>query len=192
LVWFSTILLRILLLKKGKNNYKGSNKILRKQLKTSEESKMKQLNPQWCEWILPIINSSPFFSFLGIRLNELKFGESCLELDLKKNHLQIHGVVHGGVVATLIDAAGALAAITQMEGFSSLTTIEMKLNYLSSVKKGKILAYGHCIKLGRTIGVSEATIKNEDKKIIAHGLVTLMTQPPTEFPRMDKIPSKFI
>ncbi len=153
---------------------------------------MKQLNPQWCEWIIPIINSSPFFSFLGIKLNELKYGESFLELELKKNHLQIHGVVHGGVIATLIDAAGALAAITEIEGSYSLTTLEMKLNYLSSAKKGKISAHGRCIKLGRTIGVSEVSIKNEDKKIVAHGLVTLMTQLPIEFQEIDSIPSKFI
>lgn len=152
---------------------------------------MKQLNPRWCEWIIPIINSSPFFSLLGIRLNELKFGQSFLELELKKNHLQLHGVVHGGVVATLIDAAGALATITQIDGIYSLTTLEMKLNYLSSAKQGKITAHGRCIKLGRTIGVSEATIRNEEK-IIAHGLITLMTQPPIDFPGMDNIPSKFI
>lgn len=157
-----------------------------------EEIKLKQLNPQWCEWISPFINSSPFFSFLGITLNELKFGESLLELELKTNHLQSHGVVHGGVFATLVDAAGTLAAVTQIEGNSSATTIEMKINFLSSAKKGKILAYGHCIKLGRTIGVSEASIKNEDQKLLAHGLVTVMIKPPINFPGMDEIPKKFI
>jgi acyl-CoA thioesterase len=153
---------------------------------------MKQLNPKWCEWILPLINSSSFFSFLGIQLCEFKYGESFLELELKENHLQMHGVIHGGVSATLIDAAGTLAAVTQIEGLYSATTIEMKINYLSSIKKGKILAHGHCIKLGRTIGVSEASIKDEENKIIAHGLVTVMIRPPIEFQGMDKIPSKFL
>ena len=153
---------------------------------------MKQLNPQWCEWILPIINSSPFFSFLGIKMNELRYGESFLELELKTNHLQSHGVVHGGVFATLIDATGTLAAVTQIEGLHSATTIEMKVNFLSSAKNGKIFAYGRCIKLGRTIGVSEASIKNENQKLIAHGLVTVMIKPPIEFPGMDEIPSKFL
>ena len=153
---------------------------------------MKQLNPKWCEGIIPLINSSPFFSFLGIRLYEFRYGESFLELELKQNHLQMHGVIHGGVSATLIDAAGTLAAVTQIEGLYSATTIEMKINYLSSVKKGKIIAHGHCIKLGKTIGVSEATITDNVKKIIAHGIVTVMIRPPIEFQGMDEIPSKFL
>ena len=153
---------------------------------------MRQLNPKWCKWILPFINSSPFFSFLSIKLNEFRYGESFLELEIKENHIQLHGVVHGGVLAALIDAAGTLAVITQIEGLNSATTIEMKLNYLSSVKKGKILAHGHCIKLGKTIGVSEATITDNVKKIIAHGIVTVMIRPPIEFQGMDEIPSKFL
>lgn len=125
-------------------------------------------------------------------MNELRYGESFLELELKTNHLQSHGVVHGGVYATLIDAAGTLAAVTQIEGYNSATTVEMKINFLSSAKKGKISTHGRCIKLGKTIGVSEATITNEDQKIIAHGLVTIMIKPPIEFPGMDGIPSKFL
>ncbi|MFX0014829.1 MAG: PaaI family thioesterase [Promethearchaeota archaeon] len=153
---------------------------------------MKQLNPKWCEWILPIINSNPFFSFFGIKLNEFRYGESFLELDIKENHLQLHGVIHGGVSAALIDAAGTLAVVTQIEGLNSATTIDMKVNYLSSAKEGKILAYGHCIKLGNTIGVSEATIRDEEEKIIAHGLVTVMIRPPIDFPGVDQIPPKFL
>ena len=153
---------------------------------------MRQLNPKWCEWILPFINSSPFFSFLNIKINEFRYGESFLELEIEENHKQLHGVVHGGVLAALIDAAGILAAITQIEGLNSVTTIEMKINYLSSAKKGKILAHGHCIKLGRQIGLSEGTITDEENKIIAHGLVTVMIRPPIEFQGMAEIPSKFL
>lgn len=153
---------------------------------------MKQLNPEWCEWIVPFINSSPFFSFMNIKLNEFRYGESFLELEIQNNHKQLHGVAHGGVLAALIDAAGTLAAVTRIEGDYSATTIEMKINYLSSAKKGKMLAHGHCLKLGKTIGVSEATITDEEKKIIAHGIVTVMIRAPILFQGTDKIPTKFV
>jgi len=68
----------------------------------------------------------------------------------------------------------------------------MKINYLSSAKKGIIRAHGRCLKLGRIIGVSEASITNEDQKILAHGIVTVMIRPPIEFPGIDQVPSKFI
>ncbi|MFX1517282.1 MAG: PaaI family thioesterase [Promethearchaeota archaeon] len=152
---------------------------------------MKQLNQQWCEWILPLINSSPFFNLLGIKLNEFTYGEAFLELEIKKEHIQIHGVVHGGVLAAMIDAAGALATVTQIEGPNSATTIEMKINYLASAKKGKLFAHGHCIKLGKTIGVSEATITDVNKKKIAHGIVTIMLTPALVLQQDDNIPQKF-
>lgn len=152
---------------------------------------VKQLNQKWCEWILPLINSSPFFSFMGIKLNEFRYGEAFLELEIKENYIQLHGVVHGGVLAAMIDAAGALAAVTLIEGPSSATTIEMKINYLSSAKKGKLIAHGHCIKLGKTIGVSEATISDANKKIIAHGIVTIMLTPALTLQEGEGIPPKF-
>ncbi|MFW9903704.1 MAG: PaaI family thioesterase [Candidatus Thorarchaeota archaeon] len=152
---------------------------------------MKQLNPKWCEWISPLINSSPFFKFMGIKLNEFRFGDAFLELEIKKEHIQLHGVVHGGVLAAMIDAAGALAAVTQIEGPKSATTIEMKINYLSSAKKGKLFAHGHCIKLGKTIGVSEATISDINNKIIAYGIVTIMLTSAIVFQEEDEIPPKF-
>jgi uncharacterized protein (TIGR00369 family) len=153
---------------------------------------VKQLNTKWCEWILPLINSSPFFNYLGIKLNEFRFGDAFLELEIKKEHIQLHGVVHGGVLAAMIDAAGALAAVTQIEGENSATTIEMKINYLSSAKNGKLFAHGHCIKLGKTIGVSEATITDSNNKIIAHGIVTIMLTPAIVFQETDEIPPKFV
>ena len=128
---------------------------------------------------------------LGIKVNEFQFGDAFLELEIKKEHIQLHGVVHGGVLAAMIDAAGALAAVTQIEGDKSATTIEMKVNYLSSAKKGKLIAHGHCIKLGKTIGVSEATITDTNDKIIAHGIVTIMLTPAIVFQETDEIPPKF-
>ncbi|MFW9997207.1 MAG: PaaI family thioesterase [Candidatus Odinarchaeota archaeon] len=138
------------------------------------------------------INSSPFFPFLGMKILELRYGESFLELKLKECHLQSQGVVHGGVLAALLDAAGTLAAVTQIEGFHSAVTVEMKINFLSNVKNGTILGRGRCIKLGRTIGVSEATITTGEQKIVAHGLVTVMIKDPVEFPGMDEVPPKLL
>ncbi|MFX0122732.1 MAG: PaaI family thioesterase [Candidatus Hodarchaeota archaeon] len=128
---------------------------------------------------------------MGIKLNEFRYGEAFLELEVKDKHIQLHGVAHGGVLAAMIDAAGALAAVTQIEGPNSATTIEMKINYLSSAKKGKILAHGRCIKLGKTIGVSEATITDTEKKLIAHGIVTVMLTSALVLQQVDGIPPKF-
>ena len=67
----------------------------------------------------------------------------------------------------------------------------MKVNYLSSVKSGKLLAQACCISLGKSIGLVEVTIKNEEDKLLAHGTVTVMVKPPLKDLTADKLPPKF-
>lgn len=151
------------------------------------------LNSDWVEFVLPFINNCPYFINQRMKIIDLKYGKSFLELEIKRKHLQAYGTVHGGVYAGLIDAAGWLAVYTQVEGNINTFTVEMKLNYLASAKSGKFLAHGRCIKLGKNIGLGEATIKNEEGKIMAHGIVTVMLAGTLEYQGMDmsKIPHKF-
>ncbi len=153
---------------------------------------MKQLNPKWVSFVQSFINNSPFFKNQNMKIIDLKYGESFLEVDIERKHLQGYGLVHGGVYAALIDGTGFFAVYTQVEDNNSAATIEMKMNYLSSVRTGKLFAHGRCIKLGKSIGLAEATIKNEESTLLAHGSVTVMVKPPISFPGMENLPQKFI
>ena len=155
-------------------------------------TKIKELNPKWIEFVLPFINGCPFFKKENMRIVDLKYGEAILELDVERKHLQAYGAVHGGVYGGLIDAAGWWAVFTQVEGINNAFTAEMKLNYLASANKGKFICHGRCIKLGRTLGLGEATIKNEEGKLLAHGTVTVMVSDPYEVPGAVKIPPKHL
>lgn len=151
---------------------------------------MNVLNPDWVEFILPIINNSPYFKNQNMILTELKYGESFIEIEIKRKHLQPYGTVHGDVYSGLIDSAGWWAVFTQVEGTKNAFTAEMKLNYLASAKSGKFLAHGRCIKLGKKLGLGEVTIKNEESKLLAYGTVTVMVSGPFEYPGVDRIPPK--
>ena len=67
-----------------------------------------------------------------------------------------------------------------------------EINYLSSIKSGKLQAYGRCIKLTKSIGLAEATINDEEGNLLAHGTVTVMVKPPLSFPGLENLPPKFI
>lgn len=153
---------------------------------------IKKLNPKWVEFVLPFINSCPYFKNENMIITDLKYGEAFLEIDIERKHLQAYGAVHGGVYGAIIDAAGWWAVYTQVEGNNNAFTAEMKLNYLSGASKGKFIAHGHCIKLGRTLGLGEVTLKNEDGKLLGHGTVTVMVSDPFDYPGVDKIPSKHL
>ena len=153
---------------------------------------MKQLNPKWVDFIKSVVNGSRYLKNQNMKIVDLKYGESFVEIELDRKHLQGYGYVHGGVYSTLIDSAGFFAVYTRVEGDDSAATIEMKVNYLSSVKSGKLLAHSRCISLGKSIGLAEVTIKNEEDKLLAHGTVTVIVKPPLESLAAANLPTKFI
>jgi len=152
---------------------------------------MKQLNPKWVDFVKSFVNASRYLKNQNMKIVDLKYGESFVEIELDRKHLQGYGYVHGGVYSALIDSAGFFAVYTRVEGDDSAATIEMKVNYLSSVKSGKLLAHARCINLGKSIGLAEVTIKNEENKLLAHGTVTVMAKPPLKHLGAAKLPDKF-
>ncbi len=152
---------------------------------------MKQLNPKWVDFVKTFVNGSSYLKNQNMKIVDLKYSESLLAVELDRKHLQGYGYVHGGVYSALIDSAGFFAVYTQVEGDNSAATIEMKVNYLSSVKSGKLLAHARCITLGKSIGLAEVTIKNEEDKLLAHGTVTVMVKPPLKNLSVTNLPAKF-
>src|SRR5579862_1553723 len=46
----------------------------------------------------------------GFELDSLKPGRAVMSMRVRGRHLQLHGMVHGGLFAALADTAGAIAA----------------------------------------------------------------------------------
>ena len=137
----------------------------------------KRLNPAYLKRLFARVNVCPYFQLLSMQVKGLDWGASHLEAPVQEKHMQPYGIVHGGVCASLIDAACFFAAWTKVEGDAGLVTVELKLNYLAPVSEGLLIAKGKNIKIGRTLCLSEATVENEKGSIIAHGTSTLMVVP---------------
>ncbi len=137
----------------------------------------RRLNPEYVEAVAGLVNRSPYFKLLSMRLEDLEWGESFLAIDLGEDHLQPYGMVHGGVFASIVDAAAFWAAFSRMEDDAGLTTVEMKLNYLAPARKGRLQARGRCIKLGKSLALAEASVFDQEERLLAHGTATMMCVP---------------
>ena len=146
------------------------------------------LNPKYTEAVSVLINRSPYFSLLSMTLKDLQWGTCLMEVGLEEKHLQPFGNVHGGAIASLVDAAAFWAVFPQVERGKGLTTVEMKLNYLAPVQKGKLVARGRCIKLGRTLALGETSVTNGKGTLIAHGTATMMVVPDLRIPGYENLP----
>lgn len=132
------------------------------------------LNPKYKNEIASLVNQSPYFSLLSMEIKDLQWGTSVLEVKLTEKHLQPFGYVHGGAIASVVDAAAFWAVFPQVEKEMGLTTVEMKLNYLAPVKEGKLVAEGRCIRIGKTLALGEAQVRDEKGNLVAHGTATMM------------------
>lgn len=112
-----------------------------------------------------------------MRLVSMGLDSSRVELVIDGRHLQPFGIVHGGVLATLIDTATFWAGFGKIEETAGLVNVDLKLNYLETVQSGTLVAIGRAIRTGRSISYTEATIYAEQDRSIAHGTSTLMVLP---------------
>jgi uncharacterized protein (TIGR00369 family) len=154
---------------------------------------MKKPNPEYIERLKHLVNHSPYFSLLSMKICDLGIGFSVVEIDLDKKHLQPFNFVHGGVFASIIDAAAFWAFFVEIEDpKSGATSVDLKLNYLAPAKSGKLIAEGRQIRHGKTLGYAEAKVVNEKGKMLAHGTSTLMIIPGNGLRVDPPLPPKFL
>lgn len=114
----------------------------------------------------------PFYKHLGIRLTKLARGKANIKLKLGTNLTQDAGVGHGGVAVALIDSAVGLALCTLLKSKESITTIELKVNFIAPAKPGLLKASANILHRGKRIAVGEAQVRDAHRNLIAKGLVT--------------------
>src|SRR5580693_9229321 len=76
----------------------------------------------------------------GFAVQHAERGKVTIRMPVNARHKQVHGVVHGGVLAALADTAGGLATYMACPVGTRVATVEMKINYLEGVERGSITA----------------------------------------------------
>jgi acyl-CoA thioesterase len=107
---------------------------------------------------------SPFANFIGLKLENYHEGFSQCSLEINDNLLNVHRSAHGGAIYTLADVGMGIALFTMLADNEKCITIEIKINYLK-LAVGKLICDSTVIQKGKTIGVIESEIKNNDKLI---------------------------
>ncbi|HEX2434940.1 MAG TPA: PaaI family thioesterase [Gaiellaceae bacterium] len=77
------------------------------------------------------------------------------------------GVLHGGVLMTLADTAGAVCAFLNLPPGARTVTIESKTNFLGAVRGGEALARSRPLHVGRTTIVVETDVLDEHGRRVA-------------------------
>ena len=120
--------------------------------------------------------SQGFAKLLGIEFDHAEEGFARLKMRVEKQHTQMANTAHGGILATIAEAAAAQAMITLLKDDEFFTTIELNLNYLSPANPGEsIVGEGRIIQRGGRIAVGDMEVKESSSgRLIVKGLHTFM------------------
>jgi uncharacterized protein (TIGR00369 family) len=114
---------------------------------------------------------------LGARIAEAEPGRVVLELVAGPQHRHGGGVVQGGVITQIADAAMGMSLATLQEDGIWNTTIELKINFIRPVVEGRLRAVGRVIEMRQTLLFSEADVLDDRDRIVARASSTCMPVP---------------
>jgi len=114
---------------------------------------------------------------MGFKLVKATRGRVLLQIKVDARHLQVHGVVHGGVLAALADTAGGLASYMACPLGTRVATVEMKINYLEGVERGRVTADARVVRIGRHLSVVDCDVTDDDRRLVAKALMTFFVGP---------------
>ena len=116
---------------------------------------------------------------MGLCFTKATNAEVVGELTIADHHLQPYGIVHGGVHAGLIEAACSTgAAVDAMHNGRSVVGLENSTSFIRAARSGKLRVTARPVTRGRRTQVWEATVVDDDGRILASGRVRLLCLEP--------------
>src|SRR5205807_3399881 len=115
---------------------------------------------------------------LGARLAEVEAGRAVVELDAHAGHRHPGGVVQGGGITQIADAAMGMSLLTLQPDGEANTTIELKINFIRPVVEGRIRAVGRVVEMRRTLLFRDDDVFDQQDRHLARAPSTCLAIPP--------------
>ncbi len=112
-----------------------------------------------------------FPNHVGFTLAEVREDYGRIELEIEPHHLQPAGIVHGGVLATLIDTVVVPAVGSVLTPQHMFSTISMNVEYRSAVRStaAAVMAEGWVTRRGRSVVFCAAEVVDDSGTVAAAG-----------------------
>jgi uncharacterized protein (TIGR00369 family) len=116
-----------------------------------------------------------FMRTIGAALESVEPGTVTVTCGFDERLTQQHGLLHGGLLATLVDVACGYAALSMMPADREVLTVEFKIHFLKPAKTDRLIAVGQVVQAGRTLTVCEGTVFDATRtRVLARMTATMM------------------
>ena len=116
----------------------------------------------------------PVAELICFAVEEIGASESVMTMVAEERHSNPMGTIHGGILCDLADAAMGVAFFSTLEPGESFTTLELKINFLRPFWTGKLVARGRVVSRGKTVGMVECDIFDDQERLVARSSSTCM------------------
>ena len=124
--------------------------------------------------IADIMPKTPYIGGLGIVFDKYEPDDVTLRLPFREDLTNDGTVYHGGVVAAVIDTAGAAAAWSNhdFERGAKASTVSMTVNYVGACRKSDLLCHARTVRRARELIFLEITATDADGRVVASAIQT--------------------
>ena len=112
-----------------------------------------------------VLMDHPYADLIGLKVDEIEDGYSKCSLKANEKLFNPHNVIHGAVLYSLADTGMGAALYPSLVKGEICATIEVKINYYSSLKTGIINCISRVVNRGKSVANLESDIYLGEKLV---------------------------
>lgn len=114
----------------------------------------------------PTLYEGTYLEFLGFRLIDWREGFTRIEMPVRKEHRNTVDYLHGGVIASLLDIAGAVSGSYGVSGEYVSVTINLNCTFMAPHQADVVVAEGELIRRTSSMFFAQAKLIDPEKNIL--------------------------
>ncbi|HWB65452.1 MAG TPA: PaaI family thioesterase [Mycobacteriales bacterium] len=124
--------------------------------------------------VAELMPATPYLASLGVVIERYEPDDVTLRLPFRADLTNDGTYYHGGVIATLIDTAGAAAAWSNHDfnKGARASTVAMSIQYVGAAKQSDLLCHARAVRRGKELTFTEITATDAAGAVVAHGVQT--------------------
>ena len=124
--------------------------------------------------IKDLMATTPFIGWLGLVFDRYEPDDVAVRLPFRDELTNDGTYYHGGVVASVIDTAGAAAAWSNHDfnKGARASTVAMSVQYVGACKRSDLLCMARTVRRGRELIFTEITATDDGGNVVAHAVQT--------------------
>ena len=121
-----------------------------------------------------LMPKTPFLAGLGVVFDKYEPDDVTLLLPFREDLTNDGTYFHGGVIASVMDTAGAGAAWSNHDFDKGIraSTVAMTIQYVGAAKRSDLVCHARTVRRGKELTFTEITATDADGKVVAHGVQT--------------------